>query len=105
MQMRIIWGKTLPGQWDQYEAAFRKACSQRGAVKGLRNQWLVRDQDDPDAGYSIQLWESDEDMQAFWASDQRKDLAKLLSPYYANQYTVTHCDVKFELKERDRIQE
>jgi hypothetical protein len=23
--MRIIWGKILPGQWDAFEAAFKKA--------------------------------------------------------------------------------
>ena len=99
MQMRIIWGRIIPGQWDQYEAPFKKACAIRGEVKGLKNQWLVRDQDDPDAGFSIQLWESDEDMQAFWGSKQREELAELLKPYYANQFTVTHTDVRFVLKD------
>jgi hypothetical protein len=28
MQMRIIWGKILPGQWDAFEAAFKKALNQ-----------------------------------------------------------------------------
>jgi hypothetical protein len=36
MQMRIIWGKILPGQWDAFEAAFKKALEIRGDVKGLR---------------------------------------------------------------------
>jgi hypothetical protein len=29
MQMRIIWGKILPGQWDAFEAAFKKALEIR----------------------------------------------------------------------------
>ena len=47
MQMRIIWGKILPGQWDAFEAAFKKALEMRGDVKGLKGQWLLRDENDP----------------------------------------------------------
>ncbi len=71
----------------------------RGEVKGLKNQWLVRDQNDPDSGYSIQLWETDEDMNAFWKSGKRKELSAILDPFYTNQYTVTPCDVRFALKD------
>ena len=49
MEMRIIWGKIMPGQWDAFEAAFQKALEIRGQVKGLKAQWLLRDQNDPDA--------------------------------------------------------
>ena len=52
MFMRIIWGKILPGQWDAFEAAFSKALEIRGEPKGLRGQWLIRDENDSDAGYS-----------------------------------------------------
>ena len=38
MQMRIIWGKILPGQWDAFEAAFKQALEIRGEVKGLKKQ-------------------------------------------------------------------
>jgi hypothetical protein len=31
MHMRIVWGKILPGQWDAFEAAFKKALEIRGA--------------------------------------------------------------------------
>jgi heme-degrading monooxygenase HmoA len=68
MQMRIIWGKILPGQWDAFEAAFKQALEIRGEVKGLKRQWLLRDQNDPDAGYSISEWESADDMRAYWDS-------------------------------------
>jgi hypothetical protein len=52
MHMRIVWGRILPGQWDGFEAAYKKASAMRGEVKGLKSQWLVRDQNDRDAGYS-----------------------------------------------------
>jgi len=73
MYMRIIWGRIVSGQWDGFEAAYKKATSLRGDVKGLKNQWLARDQADPDAGYSITLWESEADMRAFWDSKKREE--------------------------------
>ena len=65
MFMRIIWGKILPGQWDAFETAFKKALETRGKPKGLQGQWLIRDENDPDAGYSISQWDSTEDMAAW----------------------------------------
>jgi hypothetical protein len=34
MHMRIVWGRILPGQWDGFEAAYKKASAMRGEVKG-----------------------------------------------------------------------
>jgi heme-degrading monooxygenase HmoA len=96
MQMRIVWGKILPGQWDGFEAAFKRATAARGKVSGLRMQWLVRDQNDPDAGYSVSLWESDEAMRAFWDSPKRKEAMAAIQPFFVNQYTTTNCDVRLE---------
>ena len=94
MQMRIIWGKILPGQWDAFEAAFKKALEIRGEVQGLKGQWLLRDQNDPDAGYSISQWESEADMQAFWDNPKRREAMAVLQPFFVNQFTVTHCTVQ-----------
>jgi hypothetical protein len=41
MYMRIIWGRIVAGQWDGFEAAYKKATALRGDVKGLKNQWLA----------------------------------------------------------------
>src|SRR5262245_33019480 len=95
MLMRIIWGRIVSGQWDAFEAAFKKAISLRGDVKGLKNQWFARDLDDPDAGYSIKLWETEADMCAFWNSKTREEAMALLRPYFLNQFTVTHCEVRY----------
>ena len=94
MQMRIIWGKTLPGQWEAFEAAFKKALDICGDVKGLKGQWLLRDENGSDAGYSISQWESAEDMRAFWDSKQRSEVMAVLQPFYVNQYTITNCAVR-----------
>ncbi len=97
MHMRIVWGKILPGQWDGFEAAFKRAMAVRGEISGLRTQWLARDQNDPDAGYSISLWESDDAMRAFWESPKRKETMAVIQPFFVNQYTMTNCDVRLEL--------
>ena len=68
MYMRIVWGKILPGKWNEFEAAFETAMAARGEVKGLKNHWLARDQGDPNAGYSITLWDTDSDMSSTPAS-------------------------------------
>jgi heme-degrading monooxygenase HmoA len=94
MHMRIIWGTILPGQWDAFEAAFKKALEIRGEVKGLKSQWLLRDENDPDAGYAISQWESDEDMRAFWDSKKRRDAMAVLQPFFVNQFTITNCAIR-----------
>ena len=93
MYMRIIWGKVLPGKWGEFEAQFRALTAKRGPVKGLRGQWLAHDQNDANAGYSITMWDSEADMKAYWESPQRKQNLATLEPFYANQYTVTQCNV------------
>jgi heme-degrading monooxygenase HmoA len=82
MHMRIVWGKILPGRWDAFEAAFKKALEICGEPKGLKSQWLLRDQNDPDAGYSISHWESGEDMRAFWDSKKRSDAMAVIQPFF-----------------------
>jgi heme-degrading monooxygenase HmoA len=94
MFMRIILGKILPGQWDAFEAAFKKALEIRGKPKGLQGQWLIRDENDRDAGYSISQWGSAEDMRAFWDTKERTNAMSLIEPFFVNQFTITNCEVR-----------
>ena len=97
MYMRIVWGKIVPGKWNEFEAAFKTVMAARGEVKGMKDHWLARDQQDANAGYSITLWDTEADMKAFWDSPKRKDVTTPLEPYYVNQFTTTHCEVKYTL--------
>ena len=95
MHMQIVWGRILPGRWNAFEAAYKEAIARRGEVRGLRDQWLLRDQNDPDAGYSISLWESKADMQVLLAEPRAVGgYGPCSSPSSANQYTTTHCEVR-----------
>jgi len=99
MHMQVVWGRILPGRWSAFEAAYKEAIARRGEVRGLRDQWLLRDQNDPDAGYSISVWDTEADMRAFWDSKKREEAMALLRPYFLNQFTVTHCEVRFSQPE------
>ncbi len=98
MYMRIVWGKIVPGKWDAFEAAFKTAMATRGEVAGLEDHWLARDQVDANAGYSITMWASEADMKKFWHSKKRQDVMGPLEPFYVNQFTTTHCEVKYALR-------
>ena len=58
MMLRIIHGKLKPGTWDSYESAYKDVIAKAGKIPGLRGRWLAHAVDDPDAGYTIRLWES-----------------------------------------------
>lgn len=98
MFMRIVWGKILPGKWDEFETAFTSAMAARGDLPGLKDHWLARDQEDRNAGYSITLWNSEQDMRAFWDSPKRKEVMAALEPFFVNQFTATHCEVRYALR-------
>jgi hypothetical protein len=36
-------------------------------------------------------------MRTFWDSQRRKDVMAPLEPFYVNQFTITHCEVKYTL--------
>ncbi len=97
MYMRIVWGKIVPGKWNDFEAAFKSAMAKRGDVNGLAHHWLARDQHDANAGYSITLWETEAAMKTFWDSPKRKEVMAPLEPFYVNQFTTTHCEVTYSL--------
>lgn len=94
MFARIVWGKVQPGKWADYEAAYRKAIAARGPVKGLVVQWLARDEKDQDAGYSVSVWDDKTACEAYVGSKQHQNMTAPLKPFFVNQYTATHCDIR-----------
>ena len=72
---------------------------QSGQIPGLRARWLARDVDNPDAGYSISLWEDEASMRAYESSDILKNtILPKLTPYFSGEYTTTHCEMRFREK-------
>lgn len=96
VRVRIIYGKLRPGAWDDYEAAYRSVMAAHGQASGLRARWLTRDVDDPDAGYSISLWEDEASMRAYESSALlHQTILPKLTPFFSGQYETTHCEMRF----------
>jgi hypothetical protein len=59
MMMRITRCKLHLVPWRGFEQAYKDTVVAKGAeVDGLRGRWLVQDDDDPETGYAVSLWDS-----------------------------------------------
>lgn len=89
MLLRIIHGELKPGTWGAYEQAYFEVI--HGVeVPGLHGRYLARDLDNPDAGYSVSIWEDEASMRAYESSSLLKDkILPRLTPLFSGQY-VTH---------------
>jgi heme-degrading monooxygenase HmoA len=103
MFIRITWDKLKPSSWNDYEAAYRKVMPQTLDVPGIRARWLIRDLDEADAGYSIAMFETEEEMRAFTGNPEvRAAIKEALDPFHTGEYTTKHCEVKVELPASDK---
>jgi heme-degrading monooxygenase HmoA len=95
MFMRISWGKIKPGQWSEYERRFEKLAGVQTAAGGPKRRWLVRDIDDPDAGFAISVFDTEAEMRA-WGADPaaRERIQKEMSDLYIGDYRVRNCEVR-----------
>lgn len=96
MYMRIIWGKIRPGQWEPYEETYKRIfLAKKPTIDGLKGRWLVRDTNDPNAGYSVSLWETAEAMRKYEAGEFFRTKVKLaLQPYFVDGFTTSRCEVR-----------
>jgi heme-degrading monooxygenase HmoA len=96
MMLRIIHGKLRPGTWDSYERAYKDVMKTAGKIPGLRGRWLARAIDDPDAGYTMSLWEGEATMRAYENGDiLQKTVLPQLKPFFSGDYATTRCEVRF----------
>jgi heme-degrading monooxygenase HmoA len=92
MIMRVTWGKIRPGKWDDYEKLWKEHVRQTADTPGLKARWLLRDGDNPDSGYSLSLWDSAEDFDAY--STKEHALAGEMAECFVGQYVTTPCEVR-----------
>jgi heme-degrading monooxygenase HmoA len=97
MYMRITAGKVRPGCWDAFETAYRERIEGR-MDHGLRARWLARSTTDVDAFFTISLWESVADLEAYERSDAvRREVLKYIAPHLIGVSTAHHCAVRYDL--------
>jgi heme-degrading monooxygenase HmoA len=95
MIMRITWGKLNPGTWNEFERMYKETLVGK-EIKGLRGRWLAQDATDPDGGFSVSLWETPEDLEAYEQSEAFRDIyVPALRPFFAGEYTTYRCEVKY----------
>lgn len=96
MMLRIIHGKLKPGTWDSFETAYKNTMKNAGKIRGLKGRWLAHAVDDPDAGYTMSLWENEAAMRAYEGSDVlQKVILPQLKPFFSGDYVTTRCEVRF----------
>jgi len=94
MHMRLTMGRTKPGHWHEFEADYRQYIEGRPAP-GLRARWLVRSKSEPDTFFTISLWDSLAEMEAYERSDAvRRQVLKHIAPHLQGVSTAHHCEVR-----------
>ena len=94
MIMRITWGKLRAGTWDEFEQAYHATVAGK-EVTGLQGRWLAQDVNDPDGGFSVSLWDTVENLQAYEQSElYQQQITSALQPFFAGEFTTYRCDVK-----------
>ena len=96
MYMRISWGRVNPGQWEDYERAFLQALEDAGPIDGLVARTISRDLDDPDTGYSVSVWETEEAMDAYEKGASSNAIVPKIKEYFGGAFVTNKLEVVFE---------
>lgn len=94
MFSRISWGKIQDGKWEEFEAAFKDVVAKAGPQPGLKGRMLLRDKVDPNAGFTISIWETEQDMKNYENSETMKDLVlPAVEPFFTGEYRTNFVEV------------
>jgi len=67
-----------------------------GKIPGLKGRWLAHADDDPDAGYTISLWENDAAMRTYESGEVLQNTILLrVKPFFSGEYATTRCEIRF----------
>ena len=92
--VRMVWGKLLPGAWDQYEKHYHEnLVPGSDSINGLRERQLLRSMEDPDEGISVSIWDSLDNMRAYEMGEVRQSMAREVEQLYRGEYWVRHFEV------------
>jgi heme-degrading monooxygenase HmoA len=96
MFARINWGKIQTGKWDEFERVFRETVAKAGAQPGLKGRILFRDINDPDSGFTLSFWETEQDMRNYETSDTMLNLVlPAIEPFLPGEHNTTFVEVLY----------
>ena len=94
MFTRISWGKIQDGKWEEFEAAFKDVVAKAGKQPGLKGRLLLRDKVDPNADFTLSIWESEKDMRNYENSKTMKDIVlPAIEPFFTGEYKTSFAEV------------
>ena len=69
---------------NSYERAYKDVVAKAGKIPGLKGRWLAHADDDPDAGYTISLWENDAAMRTYESGEVLQNtILPRLKPFFS----------------------
>ena len=93
--LRVTRGKVRPGSWEEYEASLRKMIAQVGNVPGLLSRTLARDLNDPDSGYTISLWDSEEALARYESSAAVEESRARFHQFFVGDFDSALCEIRY----------
>jgi heme-degrading monooxygenase HmoA len=94
MFLRLYWSRTLPGSWDAVRDRYVELG--KADVPGRVVRWVTRDVNDPGNVILVTLWERQEDIHAWEASEQYQRSVNAIRPHLVGSQTVSLCEVMLE---------
>jgi hypothetical protein len=88
-------------EWRPNREELVRTCLQGRGRKSrqnprLKGRWLAHADDDPDAGYTISLWENDAAMRTYESGEVLQNtILPRLKPFFSGDYTTTRCEIRF----------
>jgi heme-degrading monooxygenase HmoA len=94
MFARINWGKIQARKWDEFESAFKVIVAEAGPQPGLKGRMLCRDINNPDTGFALSFWETEQDMRNYETSATMQNLVlPAIEPFLPGEYNTTFVEV------------
>ncbi len=88
MYARMVWGHLRPDCWNDYEGYYReKVFPLNDKVDGLIARSILRDADGKDEVVSLSIWETEEALHRYEASNLRKQFADDIQQNYATSWS------------------
>lgn len=91
MIMRVTWGKIRPGKWDTFERLWNDLAVETQNAQGLLGRWLLLDSAQKDAGYSLTLWDSNDDFENY---DTPRPVYSEMQECFVGEFVTTSCEVR-----------
>ena len=108
MYARMVWGHLRPSRWEDYESYYReKVFPYNDKIDGLVGRSILRGIDGEDEAVSLSIWDTEDDLHRYEASNLRKQFADDIHTSFTTSWSYINGEywVKtFQIVDITRIQ-